>query len=191
MRLKEFNLKYNSNNIEIHSLKNSDMENFVTWYRKWDIIEEYREKISDDEIINMIYRGVRKSIFFDSRIFIIERDNDFMGSFSIWHDDTIRFNVSDYKNKVYNINFHFIEKLNKSDISTLMRVSIEALYYFNIKIKTLYASKLDSVNYLKNFFDNGFEELEMENFYSKLEKYLIKRGLPNVYKNSSILIKNM
>ena len=191
MKLKEFNFEYISNDIKIRSLCLSDIDNNFELLKKWNIKEENREKLTDDEIKSIINCNNQSNLFMKTIMFLIFKNSKLIGSFIIFSDDSIKFKESIYNKQVYNIVFNFIDEIGSTDISTFIRLSIDALKFFRLRIKTLYSFKIYHGHLKNNFLENGFEELETEYFYSKNEKFLEKRGFENSYKISSIFIKNI
>jgi hypothetical protein len=189
MTLKEFNLTYFSDGIEIHSIKNSELEYFIPVYRKC-YIEEYQNKISDDEIKDDICRYVRKDIFGHSMIFIISKDNKMIGYFTIWHDDMIKFKTNTYRNRIFNAGISINDDVTGPAISACIKTFVDALLSFGLNIKTLYFFAGETKRYLDNLLENGFKEMDPGLFYSKLGENIEKRGLKNGYKDK-ICIKNI
>ena len=193
MQLKEFGLEYFSQEkgIKIHTLNKSDFEKYMDWFRKWEVSEEFIDKLSDTEVIDLMCSFVQKSFFMFSMKFIMTKDDNLIGSFSIWKDDKIRLKTSDFSKNIYNLAIHFVDNISSNDITFYIRQYIEALLYFKLKINSLYLFKIYNEKYIKNLFENGFLEIGQDLFYSKLEKFLENNKIKNDYKESAILIKNI
>jgi hypothetical protein len=190
MILKEFNQTYFSDGIEIRSLRENDIPLMADLWKN-SFSKEYIDKVTDEEIINSIVHFVRKDIFGFSAIYLILKNNNFIGYFTIWFDDTIRFRINDCKKGSYNFGIHFIEEISNYEISACIGKFIEALLYFKINIKTIYAFKTHNERFINNLRENNFAELEPGIFYSKLGDSMEKKGINNDYKTSNIFLKRL
>lgn len=190
MVLKDLNLTYSSDEIEIRSIKIQDINGIIPLWKE-DIIEDYRDKITDEEIVDQIYRYVRKDLFGLALIFIILRNNEIIGYSTIWHDDTIKFKTNNYKKQIFNFSIRFISSIDINNITKYLRLFIESLVYFKLNIRTIYCSRKDNESITESLLKNGFEEITPELFYSKLGDKLEKMNLGNPYKTSNIIIKNI
>jgi hypothetical protein len=191
MKLHKFNLNYSSDNFEFRSLNESDLDGYIEWFRKWHVREECRDKVNDDEVKDIVKRHNSNSLSFKSIMLLVFKNNELLGSVILWNNTSIKFRVLHYKKPVYNIIINFIDEISNADITTCIRVVIDAVMYFKLKIKTLYIFIKYYEHLINNFITNGFEKLEREYFYIKMENFLEKRGLENPNKTSNILIKSL
>ena len=196
MALKEFNLNYLSDNIEIRSLTNYDLEININWFRTFMTLEGHKDNMSDDALKEFIAKYVIiDKLFLISRIFVILKDNKFIGSFYIVTNNDMKFKEKDYNKKnIFGYYISLVDGLNNDIVDICIEKSIEALKYFKkYKINTIYSRKIYHKKLYDNFINNEFKELEIGNYYlkPKWEKYIKKHGFVDQFKVSNILVKKI
>ena len=137
MVIKEQNLHFFSEKIQIRSLTNDDLNNNISWFKKFwpteepNIDNEKNEKIEakrqkwlkianvtkDDILKGVIYEFTKlDKFFFISKFFIILIDNLFVGLFWINTDNTIKFKSKKYCKNICQIHYSFIDSLENEKI---------------------------------------------------------------------------
>jgi hypothetical protein len=190
IKIKKHNFVINSpeRGITIRSLENNDIPFYKEWFKKFHFKDNIAETLSEEEIDFYLKCDIKRQY-----IFIVLKDDQYIGEITIWKDTAMKFIYKTYGIPIYNIIImQYYEKTSKDDIDFCLNLFLEFLSKGKIKIRSLYVFIDEKENnYKEIYFNNKFKELDRNLFKSKTEDYMIKNGIENTYKPLKILIREI
>jgi hypothetical protein len=200
-KIKEFNFFAKNEDMVIRSIKHSDLTFYKEWYKK-ELKEFHKENTfkydfiyrseNDIEVSMYIVKGLNHIHKKLQQILIIELNGKPIGEINVGHDRVLIIKNKEIKKPYYNMWIKMHEKYTDYDMDNLIKMFIKSISNFKIKIGALYTfvDENSKQNLEKNYFENGFEDINRNYDYpSGMKKRWKKWGFGNTLFRCKILIK--
>jgi hypothetical protein len=176
-RIKEFNYFTENENILIRSIRNNDL----LFYEHWNTVMSIHNLdwkvnpvIMDEVYTKKGFTFLNKKLY---QILIIEFNEKVIGDITIQYDKDLLLKDKSTKKPYYIMNIELHEECSNNDINKIIKLCIDSLDKFKLRIGTLCVFKDKLKNIENNYIENGFVDIYWGYDYKRLSSLITPENI--------------